>query len=483
MPDTRWGAALWTFEDLVAASGGTADGAPAREITGFSIDTRTLAPGEVFVALVDQRDGHDFVTAAFERGAAAAIVAERYRRAPGDGALIRVDDPLCALERIGKAARARLAPDARVIAVTGSAGKTGTKEMLRAALSRFGATHAADKSFNNHWGVPLTLARTPKDVRFAVFEIGMSHAGEITPLTRMVRPHIAIVTNVLPVHVGNFSDGETGIANAKAEIFAGLEPGGTAIVLRDSPHFARLVSAAAAAGARVLTFGTHADSDLRLVASEPAPVDAASAAQTVRAAFKDGETVSFPLGVPGAHIAINALAVVLALRAAGCDMAKAVGAFTDLRAADGRGARWRFPVDDGELLLIDESYNANPASMAAAMTTAAAARRSADQRLIFVLGDMLELGEAAGARHVGLAPLAAKADRVFAAGPHMKLLFEALPPEKRAEWGAASGDLVAPVLAALRAGDIVMVKGSFGSRMAPIVAAIKKRFADAGPAV
>lgn len=481
MAETAGAAALWTFEDLVAASGGTADGAPTQEITGFSIDTRTLAAGEVFVALVDQRDGHAFVTAAFERGAAAAIVADHYQRAPGDEALIRVDDPLRALERIGVAARARLAPEGRVIAVTGSAGKTGTKEMLRASLSRFGPTHAADKSFNNHWGVPLTLARMPAGTRYAVFEIGMSHAGEITPLTRMVRPHIAIVTNVLPVHVGNFADGEIGVANAKAEVFAGLEPGGTAIVLQDSPHIARLLAAAEAAGGRVLTFGTGPESDLRLVASEPDGT--AGAGQRVQAAFKDGKTVSFPLGVPGIHIATNALAAVLALRAAGCDADRSIGTLSDLRAADGRGARWRFALDGGELLLIDESYNANPASMAAAMTTAAAARSADGQRLIFVLGDMLELGDAAGALHVGLAPLAERADQVFAAGPNMKRLFEVLPVDKRVQWGAKSDDLVAPVLATLRAGDIVMVKGSFGSRMAPIVDAIKKRFADAGPTV
>jgi UDP-N-acetylmuramoyl-tripeptide--D-alanyl-D-alanine ligase len=469
---------LWTFAALVAATSGTADGTSTVAITGFSIDTRSLVDGDVFVALTDQRDGHAFVSAAFERGAAAAIVAHGYAKAPTDGALIRVDDPLRALERIGSAARARLAPEARVVAVTGSAGKTGTKEMLRAAFARFGPTHAADKSFNNHWGVPLTLARMPAQSRFAVFEIGMNHPGEITALAAMVRPHIAVVTNVLPVHVGNFADGEVGIANAKAEVFSRLTSGGAAVILRDSPHFERLAVAAGAAGARVLAFGRDADSDLRLVASGGKPESGAG--QSVEAVFRTGEAISFSLGVPGDHIAINALAAILVLREAGCDLAAAVAALSDLRPAQGRGERTRLTVGGGDLLLIDESYNANPASMAAAMSTALAARGGEDRRLIFVLGDMLELGQAAASHHVGLASLASRADLVFTSGPNMKLLFETLPPDRRAHCTATSVDLVAPVLGALRAGDVVMVKGSLGSRMAPIVDAIKKRFAEVG---
>jgi UDP-N-acetylmuramoyl-tripeptide--D-alanyl-D-alanine ligase len=250
---------LWTLAEIVAATGGRLDSAradakwasearPESAITGISIDTRTLEPGDLFVPLTDARDGHAFVTQAFAKGAITALVREGYDRSPGDGVLIRVDDPLRALERIGIAARARLSDTAWVIAVTGSAGKTGTKEMLRACLKVCASSpdkvHAPEKSFNNHWGVPLTLARMPADTEFAVFEIGMNHAGEIRPLTKMVHPHIAIVTNVLPVHVGNFPDGEIGVANAKAEIFEGLETGGTAIILRDSPHYQRLREAA-----------------------------------------------------------------------------------------------------------------------------------------------------------------------------------------------------------------------------------------------
>jgi UDP-N-acetylmuramoyl-tripeptide--D-alanyl-D-alanine ligase len=239
--------ALWTFSELVSAAGGEADGAPGLAVTGFSIDTRTIAPGEVFVALKDQRDGHDFVTAAFAAGAAAAIVSDGYVRGDGDGALIRVADTLRALEAVGRAARARLSPEARVIAVTGSVGKTTTKDMLRAACAALGPTHASDKSYNNHWGVPLTLARMSAGTRYAVFEIGMNHAGEITPLTRLVRPHVALVTTVENAHIESF-ESEEGIADAKAEIFLGLEPGGTALINLDNRHGPRLVRAARAQG-------------------------------------------------------------------------------------------------------------------------------------------------------------------------------------------------------------------------------------------
>src|SRR5688572_9948072 len=250
--------ALWQWQDLVAASGGTAEGTPALRVTGFSIDTRTLAPGDVFVALQDARDGHEFVPAAFKAGAGGAIVSRTFDRGQLGGPLLRVDDPLRALEAIGGAARLR--SNARIVAVTGSVGKTGTKEMLRLCLALAGETHAAEKSYNNHWGVPLTLARVPADAEYAVFEIGMNHAGEIAPLAEMVRPHVALITTVEPVHLGHFASVEE-IAEGKAEILAGLVPGGTAILPRDNSHFELLRERATAVGAKIVTFGYHAEAD------------------------------------------------------------------------------------------------------------------------------------------------------------------------------------------------------------------------------
>lgn len=466
------------WDALVAAAGAEADGSPAGPVTGFSIDSRTLHPGDVFVALVDQRDGHDFVAAAFEKGAVAALVSRGYQRKPGDGALLRVEDTLRGLERIAIAARARLRPSAKVLAVTGSAGKTGTKEMLRACLATAGKVHAPDKSFNNHWGVPLTLARMPADVDFGIFEIGMNHAGEITPLTRMVRPHVAIVTNVLPVHVGNFPDGEAGVAGAKAEIFMGLEPGGIAILPGDSPHLGRLTAAAAAKTARILTFGSGVAADVSGVGRP----DADGVAQTVTATLRhDAETrtVAYAHGTPGAHIAVNSLAVVLALDCLGhlCD-----GALAPMRRIGpprGRGERTAFA--DAGVLLIDESYNANPRSMAAAIAVLGDVSRVRYARRVAVMGDMLELGEQSAAFHTGLRAEIDRAaiDIVFACGSNMKLLFDSLPAERRGAWGPTSADIVRPAVAALRAGDAVMVKGSLGSRMAPIVEAIKERFSAA----
>ncbi|MEZ5816006.1 MAG: UDP-N-acetylmuramoyl-tripeptide--D-alanyl-D-alanine ligase [Hyphomicrobiaceae bacterium] len=479
---------LWTLAEIVAATRATLDlpradakwaseaQAKSATIAGISIDTRTLEPVDLFVPLTDIRDGHEFVSQAFTKGAIAALVRESYERRASDGILVRVDDPLRALERIGIAARARLSDTARVIAVTGSAGKTGTKEMLRACLRACASSpnkvHAPEKSFNNHWGVPLTLARMPADTEFGVYEIGMNHAGEIRPLTKMVRPHLAIVTNVLPVHVGNFPDGEIGVANAKAEIFEGLEPKGTAIILRDSPHYERLREAAANRSAQVRTFGRHEEADVRLVAVSG---EQPNGTQWVQAESRR-RTIGFELGMLGEHLAINAMAVVTALDVLGIEIAEASSALASVSAAAGRGARHRIRAGEGQILLLDESYNANPASLAAALANLEALDH--DGRRIAVLGDMLELGTDAVRYHVGLREAAGRADLVFCCGPNMKHLFDMLPDEKRGAWTANSSGLVDVVPSALRPGDAVMVKGSLGSRMAPIVEAIKKHFAD-----
>ena len=462
---------LWRWDELNSAAAGTADGTALPPVTGFSIDTRTLAAGDVFVALQAERDGHAFVPAAFQRGAAAALVSRDYPRAPGDGALIRVDDPLRALERVGAVARARLSPDARVIAVTGSAGKTGTKEMLRACLACAGRVHAAEKSYNNHWGVPLSLARMPAATRFAIFEIGMNHAGEITPLSRLVRPHVALVTNVLPVHIGQFGS-EAAIAHAKAEIFAGLEPGAIAVLNRDNPHFPLLEARAAAHGARVHAFGTAAGAAIRATSLDAGPDGTA-----VAIAF-GCRTLSYTVGAPGAHIATNSLGVVAVLDALGLPLEPCLAALAGISVPRGRGARTTFAVPGGSILLIDESYNANPASMRAALAAMATVPRQAYPRRVAVLGDMLELGGNAAEFHRGLkaAVDAAGADLVFACGPCMRLLFDDLAQSQRAQWSQSSTDLAAGLVSILRPGDVVMIKGSLGTRMAPLVEAVTARF-------
>lgn len=468
---------LWTFADLLRASGGTADGSATPDITGFSIDTRTLQPGDAFVALKDQRDGHDFVSNAFKAGAATAIVATGYARKPDDGVLIRVDDPLPALEAIGKAARARLVPEARVVAVTGSAGKTTTKEMLRACFAKVapGAVHASEKSYNNHWGVPLTLARMPAATRYAVLEIGMNHAGEIEPLSRMVRPHAAIITTVEAVHLEHFPNVEA-IADAKAEIFSGLESGGTAIIKRDNPHAARLTAAALRQGAKPVPFAVTPGEGVVAITSELTAVGAKLAVRLLSGTVCDVTTA-----MPGRHNAENACAVAAALEAAGANACQALTALAELGAPPGRGARTLLDCDSGRLLLIDESYNANPASMRAALATLATLPRAEFPRRIAVLGDMLELGPAAAALHRDLAGALgeAGADLLFACGPLMKGLYDAAPAAMKGGYAETAAELLPLVLANVRAGDAVMVKASNGTRLGTLVGGLKTHFAAA----
>jgi UDP-N-acetylmuramoyl-tripeptide--D-alanyl-D-alanine ligase len=488
--------ALWALDELTAAAEGELDGAPVKAITGFSIDSRTIAPGEVFVALQDQRDGHEFVEAAFGRGAAAALVRLDYRRRPGDGALIRVGDTLDGLRAVARAARARLTSQARVVAVTGSVGKTGTKEMLRACLSRLGPTHASEKSYNNHWGVPLTLARMPASTRFAVLEIGMNHPGEITPLTKLARPHVAIVTTVEPVHLGFFESVEQ-IADAKAEIFLGLEsfPDGlmegdsgvagtawaqySAVLNHDNPYFDRLANRARLIGADVVSFGRRATSDVRLADAtlgvDGSEVDARIGGRlTERTGLAE---LRYSIAAPGEHVVSNSLAVLAALAALGTDVRTAIEALSTFRPPAGRGERETLELDGGTVLLVDESYNANPASMRAALATLALVPRSDYRRRIAVLGDMLELGSRSCELHAGLADAidAAGVDLVLAAGPHMKALCDRLDGRVPALWSETSEALKEPTLAAIRAGDAVMVKGSLGSRMGIVVTALRER--------
>ena len=464
---------LWQWDELVAAAGARAEGTPAVAVTGFSIDTRTLKAGDVFVALKAERDGHEFVPAAFAAGASAALVADRYARGPQDGALLRVADPVAALAAIGTAARTR--SRARIVAVTGSAGKTGTKEMLRLALSDAGATHASEKSYNNHWGVPLTLARMPASAQYGVFEIGMNHAGEITPLTRLVRPHATVITTVEPVHLEYFPSVEA-IAEAKAEIFSGLVPGGTAVLPYDNPHFALLKARAAAVGAHVVSFGYAEDADVRCI---QANMDARGSSVI---AGVNSQRFPYRIGAPGEHYVKNSLAVLAALRALGADPMRCLPALVKAAAPAGRGARSVLEADGGRILLIDESYNANPASVRAALAAMATVPRADFPRRVAVLGDMLELGAAAPDLHRGLKEAidAAGVDLVLACGPMMRLLFDHLKPAQQGAWAADSAQLAPRLLDAVGAGDVVMIKGSLASRMGPLADAMRTRFSRAG---
>lgn len=461
---------LWTPAEISAATGGAVRG-EARPATGASIDTRSLAPGDLFFAIRgDARDGHDFVPAALARGAAAAVVDTAHADAlTGSGPLVVVPDVLEAMRQLGIAARRR--SRAEVVAATGSVGKTGTKEALRLVLSRQGATHASTASYNNHWGVPLSLVRMPRETEFGVFEVGMNHAGEIAPLTRLVRPHVAMITTVEPVHLEAFRS-MAGIADAKGEVFGGLEPGGVAVLNRDNPWYERMRAHALASPAgRIVTFGEHPEADIRALRIVLKPETSVVDAQV------NGVPVTYRLGMPGKHVALNSLAVLAAAQAVGADLALAALALADLEPPQGRGARMPLRLGGGEAMLIDESYNANPASMRAALGVLGATEPGFRGRRIAVLGDMLELGPEGPSLHRGLAePIAAnRVDLVFAAGDLMENLVEALPPERRAGYASAAADLTDAVLATVRPGDVLMVKGSNSIRMALIVEALKHR--------
>lgn len=458
---------LWTGAEAAAATGGRAGAFVAN---GVSIDTRTLAAGDLFVALKgDARDGHEFVSNALERGAAAAMVSRTETAWPKEKLLI-VADTLEGLRGLGAASRAR--SKAKIAAVTGSAGKTSTKETLKLALAQQGETHASAASYNNHWGVPLSLARMPRAAKFAVFEIGMNHPGEITPLVKLVRPHAAIVTTVEAVHLEYFKSVEE-IADAKSEIFLGLEPGGVAVINRDNPHYQRMRGAAERAGVNfVWTFGEHAQADARLI---EARLDATGS--QVKAAIL-GETYNYRFGAPGRHFALNSLGILLVAKALGADVRRSAQSFAQAGALKGRGERVAIRTPRGTFTLIDESYNANPASMAAAIAVLGGAEKGS--RRIAVLGDMLELGAQAREFHAGLVPLLRKAgvDLVFACGPLMAGLWAALPDAMRGAYGESSADIAPLVAAEAKAGDTVMVKGSFGSRMSAVVEALKELQAD-----
>ncbi|MCT4559552.1 MAG: UDP-N-acetylmuramoyl-tripeptide--D-alanyl-D-alanine ligase [Pelagimonas sp.] len=466
---------LWTSQEAVAATGGRALAPFA--VNGVSIDTRTLEPGDLFVALKAARDGHDFVAQALEKGAGAALVSRIPEGVPQDAPLLLVDDVLTGLEDLGKAARARTR--AKVVAVTGSVGKTSTKEMLRTVLGAQGAVHAAEKSYNNHWGVPLTLARMPRDVDFAVIEIGMNHPGEIAPLTKMARPHVAMVTIVAPAHLAAFESIEL-IAKEKAAIYEGLEPQGTAIYNGDLEVSPILRAAAETRASRVIAFGEQARNDHQ--AYEVQVMDAC----TIAKGRAEGQDLLYKIPVPGRHFAVNGMAVLAVVSALDLDRALGVTALGQWSPGAGRGAREVIHLDPADsrigLELIDDAYNANPASMTAALEVLAAAQprddvgRLSKGRRIAYLGDMKELGETEKARHAALAalPFVRDIDVIHCIGPLMKELWEALPEPKRGRWTETSPEMAERVTHELDAGDVVLVKGSLSMGLARVVDAIRK---------
>jgi UDP-N-acetylmuramoyl-tripeptide--D-alanyl-D-alanine ligase len=439
--------ALWTSDEAAAATGGTAT--RPWVATGVSIDSRDLRPGDLFLALAGPRvDGHDFLKDAFARGACAAVL--HRRAADGDAErqpLLIVPDTMAALERLGVA-------------------KTGTKEALRQALGRLGMTHASEGSLNNQWGVPLSLARLPRDAAFAVFELGMNHAGEIAALSRLARPDVALITTVEPAHLGFFPS-VAAIADAKAEIFLGMAPSGAAILNRDNEWYERLAAAARTAGLRrIFGFGGDAGATIRLV-----DCHLHATASAVTAAI-DGQLVDYCIATPGRHWVMNSLGVLGAVHALGGDVVAAAAAFATMAPLAGRGQRHRLELAGGTVELIDDSYNASPASIGAMIAVLAAARPGPRGRRIVLLGDMLELGARSAELHAGLAaPLEeAGIDLVFTVGDEMAALDQALPRARRGgHWHDAVG--VAEALASrLRAGDVLAVKGSHGLRLDRVVA-------------
>lgn len=456
---------LWSAEEAVQATGGrtTCDW----QATGVSIDSRSVEPGDLFIALKGPTfDGHDFAGKAIKAGAAASMV---HRRADGvdeSMPLLIVDDTFAALWRLGTAARAR--SQARLIAVTGSVGKTGTKEALRLCLAPQGLTSASIGSFNNHWGVPLSLARMSRQAAYGVFELGMNHAGEIRELSALVRPHVAVITNIEPAHIGNFNS-ITEIADAKAEIFEGMDANGTAVLNRDNAFFHHLGTKAEDAGVtRIVSFGRHKEADARLL-----DCSLHATCSAVTASIR-GQEIDYCLAMPGSHWVMNSLAVLAAVSAAGADVVKAAAQLANLKPIKGRGERHTVETSAGAFRLIDDSYNANPTSMRAAFEVLGRASIGDGGRRIAVLGDMLEMGEHSEEMHAHLAePLKdAGIDLVFCCGPAMAALHKALPEKLRGTHAADSKALAPAVAAAVRPGDALLVKGSLGSRMAVVVEAL-----------
>lgn len=468
MTDQTPGQPLWTAGEIASATDGeTAGDWPAN---GVSIDSRTLAAGDLFIALHGpNHDGHDHVAAALAAGAAGALVARIPEGiAASDPRLVKVADTMAALVALARAARAR--SSAKIVAVTGSVGKTSTKEALRLALSAQGKTSASKGNLNNAIGTPLSLARMPANCAYGIFEAGMNHSGELSVLAELLRPHVAVITNVEPVHIEQFESVEA-IADAKAELLTGIVPGGAAVLPRDNRHYARLREKAEACGiSRILDFGKSPEAYAHLL-------DYAVQGPATRVAAVIGErALAYRIGAPGQHWVMNSLAVLAAVDAIGADTGAAALSLGDLSAIAGRGQRQIIALPGGgDILLIDDAYNASPPSMQAAFELLSTATLAPDSRRIAVLGDMLELGAAAAALHAALADdlLATTIDLVHLCGPQMAHLADRLPASVRGHYANDSAALLPTVIAEARPGDIILVKGSRGSRMDLIVDSLR----------
>ncbi len=459
---------LWTSKDAAKATSGKS----TQEwlATGISIDTRSLEKGDLFIALQGPSlDGHDYITQAKKSGASVCMVHKITEDMPEDMVYLEVKDTMQALIDLGQFARART--KAKIIGVTGSVGKTGTKEMLSIALSPSGKTHVSQKSYNNHWGVPLTLALMPADSEFAVFEMGMNNKGELTELSKQVRPDIALITTIEPVHIGHFKSVDE-IADAKAEIFTGMDKDGTAILNIDNPHYQRLQKAAVNSGlTNIISFGEDEEADAILLSCKLAS-DGSRAKASI-----NGEKYRYKISIPGKHIVMNSLASLAAVNIAGGDLDQAIEAIKNSEPIEGRGNRISIEIEAGEepITIIDESYNASPASMNAALTVLSMVEPKASGRRIAVLGDMLELGAKGADEHEKLANIAlhAKTDLLFACGPLMEAMYNKLPELWQGGYAAKSTELSEIIINELKPGDVILVKGSLGSRMAYIVDAIE----------
>ena len=469
--------ALWTAAEAAAARAGQLLGRLGWQGEGVSIDSRSVKPGDLFVALLGPSfDGHDFIAVALAKGAVAALAHRRPEGLPEGAPLLMVEDTLAGLGRLGAAGRAR--SRARFVGVTGSVGKTGTKEALRLALSTQAETYANEGSLNNQWGVPLSLARLPAATPLGVFELGMNHAGELGPLACMVRPDVAVITTIEGAHV-EFFDSIDAIADAKAEIFEGTNPAGTAVLNQDNGQFERLAGHARRHGIKhILGFGEHPAAAVRLLDCRLQPLGSDVSAEVL------GRRLDYRLGAPGRHWVQNSLAVLAAVAALDLDAGLAAAGLGALTPPKGRGQRRQIRLPGGSVELIDESYNASPAAMRAAFAVLAVAKPGRGGRRIAVLGDMRELGQTGPELHAGLVPALVKAgiDLILTCGPLMQALHAALPRELRGTHAPDSQALIPAVLAVLRPGDVVLVKGSLGTRMAPIVEALQRLDGGAPPA-
>ncbi len=456
--------ALWTSEEVARALSPVAMPA-AFEASGVTFDSRAVAPGDLFFALSGETtDGHAFVADAFARGASAAIVSRDVPEAKGK--LVRVRNTMQALVDLGRAGRDR--SQARIASVTGSVGKTSTKDALRTMLAAQAPTTASAASFNNHVGVPISLARLPREVRYGVFEIGTNHPGEIEPLARLVEAHVGVITNVEAAHIGHMGSEEV-IADEKACLFAGMRDGAVAVLNRDNRHFERLAARARRFGvARIVGFGRNEAAEARLLACSLQD----SGSDVV--ALIHGRRIEYRLGAAGEHWVLNSLAALAVIEALGADLAKGAATLAEVNASPGRGARRHLAFGSGTVELIDESYNANPASVRAMLAVLARTKPISGGRRMLVLGDMRELGEKADDYHAGLAEAVAAsgAAQVFLCGPHMKALWQRLTERQRGVYRPDSAALAGDVAAALRAGDVIAIKGSLGSKMKNVVDAV-----------